>query len=67
MAPGLAVIHVQHVKESSIYVQKKKDACKQCGIQDFSVTLPNAISQESLIKVFKHIILRDSRFDSMSE
>lgn len=46
--PGLAVILVGNNPASQAYVNRKKKACEQVGIQSFDYTLPEDVSQAEL-------------------
>lgn len=51
IAPGLAVVIVGDDPASRIYVNNKKKACQQVGIQSFEYALPAETSQEELLEL----------------
>ena len=50
-APGLAVVLVGSRGDSATYVQSKKKACADVGIESFGTELPEDVSEEDLLKV----------------
>ncbi len=55
LAPGLAVILVGNDAASKIYVQSKRQACEEVGIQSFAYDLPADTSQEALLKIIAQL------------
>jgi methylenetetrahydrofolate dehydrogenase (NADP+) / methenyltetrahydrofolate cyclohydrolase len=53
--PGLAVIQVGSDPASSIYVRKKREACKAVGIQTFHHDLPVQTTQQHLLTLIKSL------------
>jgi methylenetetrahydrofolate dehydrogenase (NADP+)/methenyltetrahydrofolate cyclohydrolase len=53
--PGLAVILVSSDKASAIYVNKKKEACKQAGIISEEYNLPDTIPEIELAQLIKKL------------
>lgn len=54
-APGLAVVLIGNDPASSIYVNNKRKACEEVGIKSHSYDLPEATSQEDLIKLIDEL------------
>ncbi|KAL9648815.1 hypothetical protein ABK040_003748 [Willaertia magna] len=52
--PGLAVILVGDRKDSATYVHMKSNACKEIGIENFQINLPETITEEELIKIIEN-------------
>ena len=53
--PGLATVLVGERKDSSTYVRMKKKAALEVGIESFSKTFPEDISQKDLLKAIKEL------------
>ncbi|MEM0360434.1 MAG: bifunctional 5,10-methylenetetrahydrofolate dehydrogenase/5,10-methenyltetrahydrofolate cyclohydrolase [Candidatus Diapherotrites archaeon] len=53
--PCLAVILAGEKKESAIYVERKKEACKRLGIASKIIKLPEKIPQSRIIKEIKKL------------
>lgn len=53
--PGLAVVLVGDRKDSRTYVNMKKKACEEVGIQSFSHELPASVKQEELIELIQQL------------
>lgn len=49
--PGLAVVIVGQRKDSQTYVNMKKKACKEVGIESFGCDLPETVTQQELLAV----------------
>ncbi|CAL8086692.1 unnamed protein product [Calicophoron daubneyi] len=49
--PKLAVIEVGCLKESTIFIDRKRSFAEQCGVELFHVNLPSDCSESSLIEV----------------
>lgn len=57
--PGLAVILVSADKASTIYVNKKKEACKQAGIISEEYNLPETTSENALAQLIQQLNARN--------
>lgn len=55
ITPGLAVIQVGEDPASKIYVQRKREACTEVGIQSFAYDLPPSTSQQELIELIEQL------------
>jgi len=55
VVPGLAVVLVGERKDSQTYVKKKKESAIAAGMNFLLKELPEAISQEELLKVVKEL------------
>lgn len=53
--PGLAVILVGEDAASKIYVERKKEACEEVGIESFSYNLPDTTSQKELLQLIDNL------------
>jgi len=53
--PGLAVIIVGNDPASRVYVNSKKKACEEIGIESFEYALDESVSEEELIKLIKKL------------
>ena len=62
--PGLGIIFVGNRIESSIYVNLKKKACNNLGIENYDVYLEDNASQESIIKEINKMNL-DKKIDAI--
>mmetsp|Transcript_6097 Transcript_6097/g.9204 ORF Transcript_6097/g.9204 Transcript_6097/m.9204 type:complete len:326 (-) Transcript_6097:236-1213(-) len=47
--PGLAVVLVGDRRDSATYVKSKKKACKEIGVESFSVDYPSDVSESELL------------------
>lgn len=54
-APGLAVIHVGNDPASTIYVSKKREACKAVGFQSGMYDFPESMTELELIQLIKKL------------
>lgn len=57
--PGLAVILVGDRKDSLTYVNNKKRACAEVGIESFSTNLPATVSEADLVAVVEEYNARE--------
>lgn len=55
--PGLAVVLVGSKGDSATYVRMKRKACADLGIQSFSTDLPDDVTEEDLLKVYRPSIM----------
>jgi methylenetetrahydrofolate dehydrogenase (NADP+)/methenyltetrahydrofolate cyclohydrolase len=62
--PGLAVILVGNDPASSIYVNNKREACEQVGIQSFYHDLPESTSEHDLLELI-HALNQDDKIDGI--
>ncbi|MFO1257442.1 MAG: bifunctional methylenetetrahydrofolate dehydrogenase/methenyltetrahydrofolate cyclohydrolase FolD [Gammaproteobacteria bacterium] len=53
--PGLAVIIVGSDPASTIYVQHKRKACEEVGIQSFAYNLPASTPESELVNLIKNL------------
>ncbi|HOQ00682.1 MAG TPA: bifunctional methylenetetrahydrofolate dehydrogenase/methenyltetrahydrofolate cyclohydrolase FolD [Acetivibrio clariflavus] len=53
--PGLAVVIVGNDPASRVYVNSKKKACEEIGIESFEYALDESVSEEELIKLIKKL------------
>lgn len=53
--PGLAVILIGEDPASTIYVQNKRQACQEVGIESIYHHLPSAISEQNLIELIEQL------------
>ncbi|AEV68055.1 bifunctional methylenetetrahydrofolate dehydrogenase/methenyltetrahydrofolate cyclohydrolase FolD [Acetivibrio clariflavus] len=53
--PGLAVVIVGNDPASRVYVNSKKKACEEIGIESFEYALDENVSEEDLIKLIKKL------------
>ena len=51
--PGLAVVLVGDRRDSATYVKSKKKACKEIGVESFSVDYPSDVSESELLNKSK--------------
>ena len=63
-APGLAVILVGDDDASKLYVENKKKACLEVGIQSKAYNLPSSISEKELVKII-HELNNDDTIDGI--
>lgn len=57
--PGFAVVLVGDDPASHIYVRRKKETCRDLGINTFDWILPDSIRQEELINIIKELNTRE--------
>jgi len=53
--PGLAVVIVGNDPASRVYVNSKKKACEEIGIESFEYALDESISEEELVELIKKL------------
>jgi methylenetetrahydrofolate dehydrogenase (NADP+) / methenyltetrahydrofolate cyclohydrolase len=62
--PGLAVVQVGEDRASSVYVNNKRKACQEAGIESFAHDLPAAAAETQLLALITELN-RDERVDGI--
>ena len=57
---GLAVIIVGNNSASRVYVNNKKKACEEVGINSYEYALPEETTQEELLELIKELNTNDT-------